>query len=60
MRLFVLLLMSLYILYKINGICLTIGGSVYEGEWKKGKFQGSGTYRWHSGAMYIGEWADGK
>lgn len=34
-------------------------GSVYNGEWKDGKYNGKGIYRWADGTVYEGEWKDG-
>jgi hypothetical protein len=29
-------------------------GSIYEGEWNNGNFNGKGTFRWFNGKAYIG------
>lgn len=34
-------------------------GDYYDGEWSKGKFHGTGVYKWKDGKMYEGEWKDG-
>ena len=37
---------------------------IYEGEWKHGKYQGEGTYKWHGGKfdgdIYEGQYKDGE
>ncbi|GLT49096.1 hypothetical protein SLA2020_226760 [Shorea laevis] len=35
-------------------------GDVYEGEFHKGKFSGSGVYYYHMKGRYEGDWVDGK
>ena len=35
-------------------------GTIYVGEWKDGKREGQGTYKWADGDKYVGEWKDGK
>lgn len=34
-------------------------GDYYDGEWSRGKFHGTGVYKWKDGKMYEGEWKDG-
>lgn len=33
-------------------------GSCYQGEYKKGKKHGYGTYQWTDGSRYQGQWED--
>ena len=34
------------------------GGSIYEGEFKSGKYNGYGIYVWPDGSVYAGQWKD--
>ena len=34
--------------------------AIYEGDWKRGKKHGQGTYYFSGGDKYVGEWKDGK
>lgn len=36
------------------------GGGKYDGEWRDGKQDGSGSYQYPKGDSYVGEWRDGK
>lgn len=39
---------------------VTASGNVYDGYWKDGFREGSGTYTWKAGHSYTGEWSAGK
>ena len=34
-------------------------GSIYEGYWKNGTFDGEGRKIWYNGSMYKGKWKEG-
>jgi hypothetical protein len=41
------------------GVCIYSDGSKYEGNWKKGAFDGSGKYYYPNGNIYYdGEWLE--
>ena len=46
--------------HKCKGKDQLSNGSIYNGEWKKDKAHGKGTYTSQSGAKYIGRWKKGK
>ena len=35
-------------------------GDVYEGNWQQDLMHGDGTYKFTSGAIYVGQWIKGK
>jgi hypothetical protein len=35
-------------------------GSLYTGQWKKGRMHGNGTIKWEDGSQYAGQWVRGK
>ena len=41
----------------ISGILRLNNGNQYEGQFFKGKFNGTGTFLWKNGSSYTGEWA---
>ena len=43
-----------------QGKCDSKNGDVYQGEWKKNKFNGQGTRHYADGTSYSGDWKNHK
>lgn len=47
-----------FLSFNLKGIETWMDGSCYQGEYKKGKKHGLGTYQWTDGSKYEGQWED--